>query len=212
MKRNKGKHKARHRKSSKAKARRRPGPFGNELRQLLYKAPFRINEPTWTPADLISHDEQHVSEPTEEPRQSGSSAGPVPEMREFYAVIADVATGLWRIRRRMVRDGNGEMPDETRKIFRHVESAWDNLSDRSVEVRDQTNEKYVSGMALKVIAFQPTPGTRSKMIAETIKPSIFYKDTLIQQGEVIVATPEVDAESDNAPDSPDEEQSAGRNS
>ena len=64
------------------------------------------------------------------------------------------------------------------------------LSSAKVELRDYDKEKYVDGMALKVIAFQPSSSCHVKTIIETIKPSIFYNDKLIQIGEVIVATPD----------------------
>jgi len=85
--------------------------------------------------------------------------------------------------------GENVSPEEMRKLNRYVESAWDLLAGAKVEVQDLVNEKYVDGMALKVVAFQPTEGFGARTIAETIKPSVLYRDHLIQQGEVIVATP-----------------------
>jgi hypothetical protein len=110
-------------------------------------------------------------------------------VKELLSLLTDVTTGLWRLKRKMAPPGQTEAPAELKRLYRYVESAWDTLASGKVEVRDPTGERYVDGMALKVIAFQPTEGTVEETIAETIKPSIFYRDQLVQRGEVIVATP-----------------------
>lgn len=112
------------------------------------------------------------------------------EIYKLVALVADIATGIWRIKNKFLRVDTDELPDEIKKAKRHVESTWDALTSAKVEVRDHTNEKYVAGMALNVIAFQPSSSVRAEMISETIKPSIFYGGKLIQRGDVIVETPE----------------------
>lgn len=112
------------------------------------------------------------------------------EVHKLVGLVADIATGIWRMKNKFSAVKFDDMPDEIKKAYRHVESTWDAISSAKVEVRDQTNEKYVAGMALKVIAFQPSSSVHIEMISETIKPSIFYNDKLIQMGEVIVKTPE----------------------
>ena len=44
-------------------------------------------------------------------------------------------------------------------------------------------------MALDVLAFQPEVSVQDEIITETIKPSIYYQDKLIQRGEVVVSMP-----------------------
>jgi len=112
------------------------------------------------------------------------------EIHKLVGLIADITTGIWRMKNKFSAAKFDDMSDELKKAYRHVESTWDAISSANVEVRDQTNEKYVAGMALKVIAFQPSSSVHIEMISETIKPSIFYNDKLIQMGEVIVKTPE----------------------
>ena len=97
---------------------------------------------------------------------------------------------IWRTKKKFSSVNIEELPDEIKKAYRHVESTWDALSSAKIKVRDHTNEKYVAGMALKIIAFQPSSSVHIQMITETIKPSIFYSGKLIQMGEVIVETPE----------------------
>ena len=112
------------------------------------------------------------------------------ELPKLIGLIADIATGIWRMKNKFKTVKIDDMPDEIKKVCRHLESTLDALSNAKVEVRDQTDEKYVAGMALKVITFQPSSSVHIQMISETIRPSIFYNDKLIQMGEVIVKTPE----------------------
>ncbi|MBK8976386.1 MAG: hypothetical protein IPM29_10690 [Planctomycetes bacterium] len=107
---------------------------------------------------------------------------------DVYRLLSDVATGIWRARRKMLPDGASEPPPELRSSWRHLESVWDALACHGVEVRDHTGERYVAGMALRVIAFQPTVGVQGERIIETIKPTVYCQDHLIQRGEVVVGT------------------------
>lgn len=132
---------------------------------------------------------QHPSQVTGTPKAGrGFRQIPESEVKSFQKLIADIATAVWRMRDKFKMVNIDDLPDEITKANRHLESIWDTLISAKVEIRDHTNEKYVPGMALKVIAFQPTSSVQTEKIAETIKPSVFYKDTLIQVGEVIVAT------------------------
>ena len=72
---------------------------------------------------------------------------------------------------------------------RHIQAAWDALAAGDIEIQDPTGQRYVPGMAVNPITFQPMEGVGTEVIHETIKPSVFYKDTLIQRADVIVARP-----------------------
>lgn len=134
---------------------------------------------------------KHPSQVTGTPKaECGLRQIPESEVKSFQKLIADIATAVWRMRDKFKKVNIDDLPDEITKANRHLESIWDTLKSAKVEIRGHTNEKYVPGMALKVIAFQPTSSVQTEKIAETIKPSVFYKDILIQVGEVIVATPD----------------------
>ena len=158
--------------------------FGS-LRQLGYNKAFRISSPI-RPEELLKGIEKGVeTEPQIETKPAQKA-----ELKELFLLIADLATGLWRIDKKSATDGIDEATGSMRSLRRHVESTLDALTSARIEVHDHTGQKYVTGMALKVIAFQPTSAVQIEKIAETIKPSVFYKDQLIQRGEVIVETPE----------------------
>lgn len=118
------------------------------------------------------------------------SLAPAKNMDSF---LAELATGLWRLRQKMVKPGTDQPLDEVRKAFRHLESTWDLLVQEGVEVKDFTNAPFNSGMMLKVVSYEETPGLSHEVVVETIKPTVLYNGRPVQIGEVIVGTPAASA-------------------
>jgi len=155
------------------------------LRQLLYPKEFRIAAPKWAAlsealVDMINLLKSAPSEIETGPGQEGG----------LLNLVADIGTVIWRLQRRL--PAGGEMPEEMRRISRDLESTWDALRQGGVEIKDHTGERYDGGMALRVIAFQPTLGLLEEQVIETIRPTIYHKDKIVQMGQVIVGVPEVD--------------------
>jgi hypothetical protein len=109
---------------------------------------------------------------------------------DVIRMIANVGTGLWRMRQKMVKPGTDEPLEEMRRVYRHFESVWDSIIQAGTDIQDHTDDLYGSGMTLRVVAFEPTVGVGREIIKETLKPTIYFRGRLIQMGEVIVATPE----------------------
>ncbi|MGA8849526.1 MAG: hypothetical protein WB564_06875 [Dehalococcoidia bacterium] len=107
---------------------------------------------------------------------------------ELLDMAADVGTLVWRIQQRLA--AIGELPKPLQKLSRDVERTWDALTQGGIEIKDHTGGDYESGMALRVIASQSVTGLTRRQIIETLKPTIYYKDRIIQMGEVIVGLPE----------------------
>ncbi len=152
------------------------------LRQLRHPPEFRIAETAWPAAitDLLHIvKERRAREPQVKQK--------TPERQTL--MLADVGTGLWRLRQKMQKPGTNQPLDEMRKAFRHLESVWDALAQSGVEIHDYSDRPFDQGLSLKVIAYQPTPGLARQRIIETIKPSIYLGTEMIQMGEVIVGTP-----------------------
>lgn len=103
--------------------------------------------------------------------------------------LAAIATNAWRAKVKMVDPETGETKEEMRRVYRHIEAVFESLTSVGVETIDPTGRAYDSGMAMKVISFEQTPGLSKEEIKETIKPSVSFQGRLIQMGEVIVGTP-----------------------
>jgi hypothetical protein len=153
------------------------------LRQLKFPREFRISELAW-PKEL----ERSLRKWSERPRPIGDAGIPDPGTG-FKKFMADVGTGLWRLRQKMVDPETGKPREEMRRAFRHFESVWDAVHGEGIEIQDHTGNPFDSGQALVPVAFQETPGIRREIVLETIKPTIYYQKKAIQVGEVIVGKP-----------------------
>lgn len=122
--------------------------------------------------------------------------GGVPGQAEAGLLDTDtvlrLATGLWRIRERMIDPKTREPLPEMRKALRHVDRTLEDLRDAGIEVRDHTGESMpdIGVTALRVIAFESRPGLATQCVVETVKPSVFAQGRLVQMGEVIVGKPD----------------------
>ena len=103
-------------------------------------------------------------------------------------MAADVGTLVWRIQLRL--DPTEELSKPLQKLSRDVERTRDALTQGGIEIKDHTGGDYDGGMALRVITSQPVSGLARRRIIETLKPTIYYKNRVIQMGEVVVGVPE----------------------
>lgn len=168
------------------------------VRQWRYPREFRIEAPAWN--DEIQPELQRLIDALSTPLPA-----PIVFDEETYAhVLAEVATGMWRLREKMLQPGTDQPLEEMRRAYRSFESAWDALMEAGITMQDHTNSFFNAGMFLRVLAFQPTPGIQRETVIQTMRPSVYYKQQLIQPGEVIVGTPE-EAKLQDPPQAPAEE-------
>lgn len=111
------------------------------------------------------------------------------DIQQLLKPLAAAATNAWRAKTKMTDAATGEPLEEMRRVYRFVEGIFAALGDAGVRVLDSTGKVYDSGMALKVISFERVPGLGREEVIETIRPSVVWRDQLIQMGEVIVGTP-----------------------
>jgi hypothetical protein len=165
------------------------------VRQLAQPPEFRIQTVAWSP-EILELLEKLAGSMQPEIVPSGFSereeAASYQELMSFLInLLADVGTGLWRLRQKMVEPGTEQPLDEMRRAFRHLESTWDVLLQAGVEILDHTGEPVPEGgiYALKAIAYEKTPGINREQVVETVKPSIYFRKQMIQMGEVVIGTP-----------------------
>jgi len=130
-----------------------------------------------------------------EEAESRSSAVDEPvagnQTAELIQLLADVATGLWRLRSKMLTPGTKQPAEEHRRSYKQLESILDLLMQAGVQIRDHTGEAVPRGgiYTLKALAYEPTAGLAREQVIETLKPTIAFKDQVVQTGEVIIGTP-----------------------
>lgn len=136
-------------------------------------------------------------------RVAGVASDKVVAVEDLVKGIAAAASALWKLHARVERERQEQAFDPPKWLLRQLEGAQDALHAAGIEAKGHTGDKYVPGLAVNVIAFQPQAGITFDVIAETLKPSVFFRDGLIQPGEVIVSTPVVDdAPSVEVPNTP----------
>jgi hypothetical protein len=159
--------------------------FPPYLRQWVFPREFRIDAFAWP---------QELSTTLEALNMAGAvSAQPAQENVDIRS-LAEIGTGLWRLQRKMLQPGTDQPLEEMRKAYRHLESTLAALERANIRIRDHTGEKIPPEgiLQLKILAYQPQAGISHNQIQETIKPTIYFKDQMIQMGEVIVSVPEGD--------------------
>jgi len=127
----------------------------------------------------LNHQKNHETDP--------SHLEPGPEGQNLIKVMAEVGTGIWRIEKRI--KSYNDLQEETReKLLNPIDSTIGALNRGGFEIIDPIGKKYNEGMALKA-TFQPSEDFEEKKIIDTLKPTIHYKNQIIQIGEVIVSFP-----------------------
>jgi len=111
--------------------------------------------------------------------------------------LAAIATNTWRAKAKLADATTGEIREDMKRIGRHIEAVYRNLAELGIVIRDHTDEAYDEGQPMRVVASKPTAGLDKKRVSETLLPSIFWNDRLIQNGEIEIAIP---LTSDTAPE------------
>jgi hypothetical protein len=153
------------------------------LRQWVYPKEFRIEAAAWPP-ELPAALGQLV----------GNLSTPTPSAQDSVqiGILADVGTSLWRLQQKMLQPGTQQPLEEMRRAYRYLESTLEALDRANIQIQDHTGQRIPPDgvLNLKVLAYQSLVGITHHQVLETIKPSIYYKDQMIQMGEVIVSVPE----------------------
>lgn len=112
------------------------------------------------------------------------------DLEAMSGSLTALATQVWRARVRIIDPETGEPREEMRRIHRHVEGAFEAFSQLGLTINDWVNQPYDAGLPVKVLTFQPTPDLQRDTVLEAVRPTVIWKDRLLQMGEVIVGTPQ----------------------
>jgi hypothetical protein len=103
---------------------------------------------------------------------------------DLERVLVEVATGLWRLQRRLGAD-----TPEIRAAARQVRRILEVLGDADFRIDDHHGVAFDPGLAIDVVAYQPTEGLSHELVIDTERPSIFRGTATLQKGRVIVGVP-----------------------
>lgn len=157
------------------------------LRQWRQPKEFRIRATAWPQEALAALSELSAAAPQAPPQAASDAASDAAPDGLTDDAVAEMATSIWRLQSRTAGAAEGELP---RSVVRHIEKASDVLVAAGVEIQDHLHDPFDPGLALNVVAVQPTSGLQRETVIETIRPSVYLNDRPIQRGEIIVGTPD----------------------
>jgi hypothetical protein len=111
------------------------------------------------------------------------------QLETLLRTIAAVATAVWRAKNKLDAEIDTVLPLELRNLPRYIHAAWYALEAGKIQVDDPKGRRYVPGMAVNTLTIQPLDNISCEEIYETIKPSVYFNDILIQRADVIIAKP-----------------------
>jgi hypothetical protein len=151
---------------------------------------FAIPDAVWPKQSVITEIIASIAAAKPPPTQPEIRATPQSEAKtDYFKVLVSVATHAWRVRKEMRDAQTGEFNEEVKQLERHIDAIYQSLAEFGVIVHDHTGDEYDESQPMIVIATRPTPGLDKKRVCETLLPSVFWNNRLIQNGEVKVATP-----------------------
>jgi hypothetical protein len=113
----------------------------------------------------------------------------------YLKALVSIATNAWRAKTKMLdtekllTPATDNIREKMERVDRHIEAIHRNLAEVGIVIRDHTGDLYDEGQPMKVVASKPTQGPDKKRVSETLLPSIFWNNKLIQNGEIEIATP-----------------------
>lgn len=152
------------------------------IRQRRFPAEFRIPAPGRYPVPPGDRLETL-------PMPVATGPDPVETVAELDdAVIADVATGVWRVLKRFAADS--EAAKTQRLATRNLTAVAERLADAQVRIQDHDGAVFDPGLSLRVMAYEARAGIDRELVVETVRPSVYRSGRCIQTGQVIVGMPE----------------------
>ena len=108
---------------------------------------------------------------------------------DYLKTLVSIATNTWRAKNKMKDSATGEVREDMKRVDRHIEAIHRSLAEVGIVIRDHTGDVYDEGQPMKVVASKPTPGLDRKRVSETLLPSVFWNNRLVQNGEIEISTP-----------------------
>jgi hypothetical protein len=128
--------------------------------------------------------------PTAAPAPAVSAAPAAPAVPEGLGQsLATLATHVWRAKGKLVDPITGEPNDETRRAYRHVQAAFETFAQMGLTMNDWIDQPFDPGLPVKVLTFQPMPNIMRDTVVEAVRPTVIWRDQLLQLGEVVVGIP-----------------------
>jgi len=149
---------------------------------------FAIPDAAWPSEEIVT--EILLSLITSRPGAEPTRVTPSTEAKtDYFRVMVAVANHAWSARNEITDPRTGQFRQEMQAFGKHIDAMFQILAEFGIVAHDHTGQPYDEGQSLKVVESIPAPGLNQKLVTETVLPSIFWNNRVIQNGEVRIATP-----------------------
>jgi hypothetical protein len=105
-----------------------------------------------------------------------------------------ITNQLWRLETVVNDPEKGEIKtelssQEIRKIANALDAIKQSIGELGIRIKDRCNEDFHPGLPDQVVTEEPREGISKERIIRTIRPTIFWNQTMVQRGEIDIAVP-----------------------
>ena len=151
---------------------------------------FAIPDPVWPKQSVITEILASIAATKPAPAQPEvRAATPSDAKTDYFIMLVGVATNVWRARNEARNAQTGQFSEEMQRLEYHIDEVYRSLADFGIAVHDHTGNEYDETQQLVVVNTIPTPGLDRTRVCETLLPSVYWNNRLLQNGEVNIATP-----------------------
>ena len=134
---------------------------------------------------------------------------PPAEPRIEPKTLAELANTLWYLKTKFFKrkwDDLEAADDDprVRRAISRINRCSEELLKAGFKIEDPTGERYRAGSEgmMRPVQLLPTDGITAEIVSDTVTPLIYRNGTLVQRGEVFVATPKAAPEPHPEPQAP----------
>ena len=130
---------------------------------------------------------QQLTQPLSEPPAASRPVEVVPPT--IIKGLAAIANSYFRAKKKIMDPTTGEPHESMARVYKDIERIYRHLEEMGVKIQDHTGDAYDDGQPMKVITSNPRSNATRKYVLETLTPTIYWNDRIIQHGEIEIATP-----------------------
>ena len=165
-------------------------------KQRLLQAKFPVHPAP--PADLATIDKTlHAMRDLQARHQEGQMPAAARTAERFVEVVPSnvtkgliaIANSYFRAKKKMLDPTTGEPHEAMSRVYKDIERISRHLEEMGFKIQNHTGDAYDDGQPMKVITSNPRPEATRKYVLETLLPTIYWNDKIIQHGEIEIAVP-----------------------
>ena len=103
--------------------------------------------------------------------------------------LVAIANSYFRAKKKMLDPTTGEPHEAMSRVYKDLERISRHLEEMGFKIQNHTGDAYDDGQPMKVITSNPRPEAARKYVLETLLPTIYWNDKIIQHGEIEIAVP-----------------------